>query len=161
MNKSAAALTLTLLVRLLTLALTGVAGAAKQDVDFTKGKGVRFSSSSSGFSFEVKDLDTDPTTDAAEGKFTYKGTPSIKGKVACLRVDGQNAYFSGKIEKSNAPFWEGKIFIVKVTDSGQQGGDGDLLDITYVATSEPPSCSTPTGGSQRIEKGNIVVKDAP
>lgn len=150
--------TLALLVALLALALTGVAGAKAPKANSAKGSGA---DAIGKFSFNVKDTDGDPATDEAKGKFSLKNEAgSLKGKLSCLRVEGNLATFKGVVAKAGGDLkdLEGQTFEFDVTDSGQRGGEGDLFGADF--SSEPETCDAPAGGSLPVEKGNIKVTDA-
>ena len=137
------------------VALAGVAGAASNN-DSAEGKGeVPLGK----FDFKAHDLDIDPATDDAKGSFSFVGTPSVKGKVTCLQVNGQYAVISGTIEKSSSPAYEGGAFLVLVTDSAN-AADVDRLDVTFYSVGTQPLCPPPRGGSVPLQKGKIVVHDA-
>ena len=144
-----------IVVGLSALTQAGVADAVT-NADLAEGKGeVSFAA----FDFKAQDLDADPTTDAAKGKYHRKGSPSVTGKVKCLRVSGHNATFSGRIKKSSVPVFKGAAFDVHVADSGLPNGEGDQF--TDTLRGGEPSCTTASGVTFPLQKGDIIVIDAP
>lgn len=162
MNKLLAALTLAVAVGLLTLTLTGIAGAAS-NTDSAKGNGTTVNNVK--FSFKAADLDGNPTTFEAKGKFNYAstipGNPYYKGEVTCLNVLGQGARFVAKITKSDNPTFLGYFAEVHVLDSGQKGGEGDEFTVREFHGSDPGCATPPLPPGDPLTKGNVVVNDVP
>jgi hypothetical protein len=158
------------LVGLLTLTLSGVAGAASDQaaVDIAKGKGTDTDHFGT-FNFTAIDLDGDPFTVGAKGHVSYEGRNafsgfSLKGPVTCLQVTTDPvsgvhfATLSGPIEKTNDPILEGAFFFIHVTDSGLPNGEGDTFNLTSFQA--PRSCLQSQFETPRpITEGDILISD--
>ena len=175
MKKLLAALSLALLVGLLALAMSGVAGAThnnKTDVppqDFTTGAG-KFSTGGveQKFAFSAHDADAlSATPEARNGHYVVEaraplpGAPlvEVKGEVDCLRVLGNRAFFGGPIEKSSNPALEGQFAFFDVVDNDQAPANGAAPDqFRFELLRGTPVCFGPISGLP-ITQGNITVHD--
>ena len=158
MRRRLTRLTVALGAALLALAPAGTAG---ENSPFAKGD---FSAASiDRIEFDARNR-ADTPGDAAKGSFKAKnflGDQDFEGSVKCLRVDGKDAFFSGRITKSSNPAFEDRSsFFGNVSDSGKRKGKGDEFSNLLVVSPATPTCSAPTSGGVPIEKGNIVVRDA-
>jgi hypothetical protein len=149
-----------LLVGLLSLALSGVAGAAPDEaaVDIAKGKGT--DSEGGTFQFSAIDLDGDAFIDsAATGHVSYElGSSFFKGQVTCLKAGGGFTTLAGPIEKTNLPLGEGAGFHIIVLD-GEPFGEPDAFRRTIFPGTQSPDCGI-FFLPQPIVEGDIVVIDA-
>jgi hypothetical protein len=168
-----------LLVTLLVWAVLGTLGvlvataiaapqadARNQKVNTAKGKGAPVGHVHiDQFEFVAKDLDSDPTTDKAEGTFSIRYMNSIgfkdkfiKGKVKCLRVSGSTADFVGKVTKTNLPAEQNQLFVFTVYDSGESEGGGDYFG---TLRTDVPACPPPSEyyRGAPVVSGNVTVKD--
>jgi hypothetical protein len=180
MKRLFAALTLALLV---SLVVASVATSAPPN-DFTTGAG-KVSSTFSGnavenkfsFSAHAEDANSFVNTLARNGQYHAEGTVGlvpgppfpppfsqtveVQGKVDCIRVAGNRAYFGGPIEKSSNPAYEGLNAYFDVVDNDQPPLSGAAPDQFLFERIEPNrTCFNPINGAP-ITQGNIVVNDAP
>ena len=168
-------LVLALMVGVLTLSTSGVAGAKKHNkVDSAEGKGEFVTEPNPGFTqkqkfdFDARDLDQDPLTDAAKGMFKLhldqkfngaSSSGSFKAEVVCLRVEDGRAVFVSRVKETSGLFkgLEGQLYGVHVLDAGQPKGNGDGIAL-FSTGSE--TCPAPTSDLyQPLTHGNITVKD--
>jgi hypothetical protein len=103
------------------------------------------------------------TTEARNGHFVYEQTltePAVrlelKGSVACVRVEGNRASFSGLIEKFSSsdpddPDLVGSFANFDVADNPDQ--------FLFASISQSPTCGIPLEGNP-LTSGNIVVNNA-
>lgn len=165
---------LALVVGVLVLSVSGVAGARKHNkVDSAKGKGEFVTEPIFGmiltqkFDFDAKDLDEDPLTDTAKGKFEFEQNAGsffsqsgkFKGEVVCLRVEDGRAVFVSRIEEGSGVFegTEGKFVGAHVLDAGQPKGNGDGIATFGLLSSG--TCPAPSDLYQPLIHGNITVRD--
>jgi hypothetical protein len=170
MKRILAALFLALVVAL--VGTIGVASAAPPH-NFTTGGGkvvttlIPDSTQVEKFAFSAHAIGS--TTGARNGHFVYEQTltePAVrlelKGSVACVRVEGNRASFSGLIEKSKTnPNLVGSFASFNVVDNDQPPGNGaDPDQFLFGGISGSPTCGIPLEGNP-LTSGNIVVNDAP
>ena len=174
MKRLLAALSLALMVGLLALSMSGVAGAThnnKPDVppqDFTTGAGKFVTGGvEQKFSFSAHDADANPLTfEARNGHYNVEarapGTGmlvEIQGEVTCLRVVANRAYFGGPIEKSSNPALVGQFAFFDSVDNDQPPVNGAIPDqFRFEFLRGTPLCLGPISGIP-ITQGNITVHD--
>jgi hypothetical protein len=165
----------------LVVALVGTIGVASADPphDFTTGGGkvVELSADTTRvdkFAFSAHDEDdSDLTTAARNGHYVYQltvTTPTstvkldLKGSVDCVLVSGNQAAFSGPIEKSSnedlVPVGAQAFFAVADNDS--TGTPDQFSFLGFQDLLPPQPCFVP--GPEfftSITSGNILVNDAP
>ena len=158
----------------LVVALVGASGVASADPpnDFTTGggklertQGARTIEEKFAFSAHDED-DSVSTTAARNGHYVYEQTITtpmstsefdLKGSVDCVRVSGNQAGFSGLIEKSsNNPSLEGLRAFFSVADNDSIGTPDEFRFIGVSASTLPCILSP----SAPITSGNILVSDA-
>jgi len=178
MKRMLAALTLALLV---SLVMASVATSAPPN-DFTTGAG-KVSSNFFGspvenkFSFSAYGEDDSASTGVAlNGQYHVEGnvgfldappfppflsqTADVQGKVDCIVVSGNQAFFGGPITKSSNPDYEGMNAYFDVADNDQPPLNGEAPDeFLWEFITPDQQCFEPTPGPP-ITKGNIVVNDA-
>jgi hypothetical protein len=167
MKRLFAALFLALLGAL--VGASGVAGATSPN-DFTTGGGKVERTSGSAtieekFAFSAHDEDDSASTTAARnGHFVYQRTITsplstskldLKGSVDCVRVIGNRAGFSGPVEKSTNPDFEGLHALFTVVDNDSMGTADEFRHLGF---SSQPICLVSV--ALPITSGNILVSDA-
>jgi hypothetical protein len=179
MKRMLAALTLALLV---SLVMASVATSAPPN-DFTTGAG-KVTSNFLGaaveneFSFSAHGEDDSASTGVAlNGQYHVEGTVGVvdvlpippffsqtvdvQGKVDCIRVFENRAFFGGPITKSSNPDYEGMNAYFDVADNDQPPGNpADPDEFLFEIITPDEFCPAPISGPP-ITQGNIVVNDAP
>jgi hypothetical protein len=184
MKQMLAALTLALLLALVVV--TGVASASHNDqpnppYDFATGAGKVSTPNFFGFavknkfSFTAHDEDASGfTPEARNGQYHAEGnvffvegtdapffsqSVDVQGRVTCLRVFGNQAYFGGPIKKSSNPAFEGRFAFFDVVDNDQPPGNPATPDqFLFEFILLNPICLEPISGVP-MTSGNIVVHD--
>jgi hypothetical protein len=128
------------------------------------------------FSFSAHDVDaSSDTPEARNGQYHAEGTVAptgatppgqpvlqnvdVQGRVTCVRVQGNRAYFGGPVEKSSNPAFEGQFAFFDVVDNDQPPSNGAIPDQFRFEMLRPtPFCLTPIIGLP-LTSGNIVVHD--
>jgi hypothetical protein len=180
MKRMLAALTLALLV---SLVMASVATSAPPN-DLTTGAGKVSTSDFLGaavenkFSFSAFDEDAigGSTSTARNGQYRVEGTVGIvdvspfpplfsqtaevQGKVDCIWVFENRAFFGGPITKSSNPDYEGMNAYFDVADNDQPPLNGEAPDeFLWEFITPEQKCLGPIPGPP-ITQGNIVVNDA-
>jgi hypothetical protein len=170
----------------LVVALVGPIGVAGADPphDFTTGGGTAVTTSSDSTTLEEKfafsahhEGDSSSTTVARNGHYVYHRTATlsdgtigefdIKGSVDCLVVSGNQAGFSGPIEKSkssnNVPALPvGAQAFFAVADNESIGKPDQFSFLGFQDRLPPQPCFVPEPEFfTPITSGNILVNDAP
>jgi hypothetical protein len=179
MKRMFAALTLALLV---SLVMASVATSAPPN-DFTTGAGKVSTSDFFGFAVENKfsfsaydEDDSSATTVARNGQYHVEGnvavvdvdprppdfsqTVDVQGKVDCIWVEGNQAFFGGPITKSSNPDYEGMNAYFDVADNDQPPLNGEAPDQFLFEVITPQQLCLPPIPGPPITQGNIVVNDA-
>jgi hypothetical protein len=161
----------------LVVALVVASGVASADPpnDFTTGAGKAERTVGPSLHLEEKfafsaydEDDSDLTSAARNGHFVYQVTLSrggtilneldLKGSVDCVLVSGNQAAFSGPIEKSSSdPQQEGAIAHFTVFDNDNMGPDR----FRFLGDSGAATCPLDPIVAFPITSGNILVSDAP
>jgi hypothetical protein len=90
----------------------------------------------------------------------FSQTADVQGKVDCIKVIGNRAYFGGPIEKSSNPAYEGLNAYFDVVDNDQPPLSGAAPDqFLFELITPAKTCLGPIPGLP-ITQGNIVVNDA-
>jgi hypothetical protein len=172
----------------LVVALVGPIGVAGADPphDFTTGGGKVVTTRSDSTTLEEKfafsahhEGDSSSTTVARNGHFVYQQTVTlsdgtigefdIKGSVDCVLVSGNQAAFSGPIEKSKssnnvpAPPVGAQAFFA-VADNDSIGTPDQFSFLGFQDRLPPQPCFLPDPDEfpfTPITSGNILVNDAP
>ena len=171
MRKLIAALTLALCTTALAAAPAAAThnGGAGPGFDFANGTGRIFIVLPPFGPFDVQ-LHVNARTNAAgenpRGAFwtTLEGalTVNLRGHVTCLRVEGNNVSFSGRIDESSIgfpPVGSGVFaFGVDHGEGANSSGDG-VLGIPIGQPLE--TCPQPVSDGVLVKAGNFVAHDAP
>jgi hypothetical protein len=164
MKRILAALFLALVVAL--VGTIGVASAAPPH-NFTTGGGkvvttlIPDSTQVEKFAFSAHAIGS--TTGARNGHFVYEQTltePAVrlelKGSVACVRVEGNRASFSGLIEKASSSDPDGPDLVGSFANFNVADNPDQFL---FGGISMSPTCGIPLQGNP-LTSGNIVVNNA-
>ena len=106
------------------------------------------------------------TTAARNGHFVYEQTLTfstgstrtleLKGRVACVRVEGNRASFSGLIEKASSSDPDDTDLVGSFANFDVADNPDQFL---FAGTSMSPTCGIPLAGNP-LTSGNIVVNNA-
>ena len=106
-----------------------------------------------------------PSGEDPRGQVVFRGNPppfppiDVRGRVTCLRVEGNTSTVGFVITKSKTGFPpEGFGGLFSIVDGGEPGASGDKFEGFPVPP--PASCPPPFGGRD-ITQGNFVVHGAP
>ena len=106
-----------------------------------------------------------PTGQGAQGHFfsrfvTLTGREiDIRGRVTCLRVNGNDAVWGGVVEQSRTPVIpEGAGVIGRIFDGGEPGAGRDRR-VLIPGGPPPTQCTDPGFPGLPIDQGNYVVHD--
>ena len=91
---------------------------------------------------------------------SFSEKADVQGKVDCIRVRGNSAYFGGPIERSSNPAYEGLNAYFDVVDNDQpplNGAAPDHFQFEFISPTQ--RCILPVSAAP-IAQGNIVVNDA-
>lgn len=158
---------LSLVLALAATVLLAVPAFASAQNDVARGSGVFSFSSFNHFSFNAQS-NFNGTGASGSASFTNPNTDpnqTIKGRVTCLSVVGNEATISGDVTDVQGFTFETTIrsFVIRATDSGKFGVTPDLVNYVFLSTPAPPepSCAASfTFTPFPIFSGEIVIKDA-
>lgn len=87
--------------------------------------------------FRVRDGAPGTATKHGDRGYYYlarQGVGTLRIRVSCVRVDGNEAVFTGLITRATGPkYTVGAVFIVSVKDSGRRGRRGDKIGMQSIS----------------------------